>query len=111
MTETTLEKNQCEIRAQIENLRENLYDERIEIVHLLNDLRDSFKHNIQNTWKLLQEFDTKNFIDFEQIDTRSEIDYLIEDHDRYSSILSNIEKLRNFQKMLQQYQKLIKQLD
>lgn len=104
-------KEQISIRSQIECLELDLYALRGNLVKSLNDLIGHFDHSSKNAYILLKELDTKKLINFEDIDTTSELSYLIRDHDIYSSTMRDIDNLKKYLKVLEQYQELKKQLD
>ena len=53
----------------------------------------------------------KESIDFGEIDTTSELDYLVKDHEVFSDTMYHIGILQKYQKTLQNLQKLSKELD
>ncbi len=103
--------SQNSIREEIEILKDILFADRVKIAKLLGELEYSFEHNIQNTRKILEEVVTKKFVDLDGIEYMSELDDLIRDHEQYSSIMSNVAKLKKFQKTLQRLQLFQKELD
>ena len=108
MTETTMSQNS--IREEVEILRDILFDDRVKIVKSLRDLVQQFDHNIENANILLSVLDKKS-VDFAEIDTTSEIDYLVRDHDVFSNTIRNINNLKKFQKTLQRLHLFQKELD
>ena len=102
--------NQNSIRAEIEWIEYDLNLHRRGVVKVLRDLVQQFQHNIENADILLSMFE-KESIDFGEIDTTSEIDYLIKDHEVFSDTMYHIGILTKYQKTLQNLQKLSKELD
>ena len=110
ITEAEHNMSQNSIREEIEILRDILFAERVKIVKSLRDLGQQFDHNISNVNILLSVLDKKS-VDFAEIDTTSEIDYLVRDHDVFSNTIQNISNLKKFQKTLQRLQLFQKELD
>ena len=104
-------KEQISIRSQIECLELDLYALRSNLVGSLKALISHFDSSTDYGKTLLTILDTKNLIEFDDIDSSSELGYLIRDHDIYSNTMRNIESLKNYQKTLEKYQDLKKQLD
>ncbi len=102
--------NQNSIRAEIEWIEFDLNMHRRGIVKVLRDLVQQFQHNIENADILLSMFE-KESIDFGEIDTTSELDYLVKDHEVFSDTMYHIGILQKYQKTLQNLQKLSKELD
>ena len=110
MTEAEHIMNQNSIRAEIEWLEFHLSLSRQGIVKSLRDLVRQFQHNIENADILLSMFE-KESIDFGEIDTKSELDYLVRDHEVFSNTMFHIGIIQNYQKTLQKLQKLSRELD
>ena len=118
MTEAEHIMNQNSIRAEIERIEFDLNMQRRHVVKSLRDLAGQFDHNIENANILLSVLDKKS-VDFAEIDTTSEIDYLIKDHEVFSDTMYHIGILTKYhigiltkyQKTLQNLQKLSKELD
>ena len=102
--------NQNSIRAEIEWIEYDLNLHRRGVVKVLRDLVQQFQHNIENADILLSMFE-KESIDFGEIDTTSELDYLVKDHEVFSDTMYHIGILTKYQKTLQNLQKLSKELD
>ena len=102
--------SQNSIRAEIEWIEFDLNMHRRGIVKVLRDLVQQFEHNIENANILLSVLD-KELIDFGEIDTQSELDYLVRDHEVFSNTMYHIGILQKYQKTLQNLQKLSRELD
>ncbi len=110
MTEAEHIMNQNSIRAEIERIEFDLNMQRRHVVKSLRDLAGQFDHNIENVNILLSMFENES-IDFGEIDTTSEIDYLVKDHEVFSNTMYHIGILTKYQKTLQNLQKLSRELD
>lgn len=104
-------KDQIRLRANRDALSLDLYAKRKNMVEYLTDMIGHFEHCIDNAKTLKQELDSKDHIDYDGIDTTCELNYLIRDHDEYSSIMHHIEYLKNYKVSLEDYQCLASKLD
>ena len=110
--EELIEKqNQITLRAEIENLKLDLDSKKSSLISDLVDLESHFDSSKQYAETLRSELTSIKFDDYSDIDTSSEIGYLIRDHDQYSSTMSEIEKLKQFRDLLELLEEKSKGLD
>ena len=102
-------KNQITLRAEIENLKIDLESKKHELN--LDDLISHFESSNEYAEKLKQDIESVKFDDYTDIDFTSEIEYLVRDHNKYSSTLLHIKELESFKDLLEKLEEKQKGLD
>ena len=104
-------QDQLLIRSKIQGLVSDLYDKKQNMLESCNSMIAHFDHSIQNIKTIKDILDSNDLIEFDHIDTTSEFDYLIRDHNQYSDIMNCINQLKEYKNLIDAYQLYSKELD
>ena len=102
-------KNQITLRSEIENLKLDIESKKHELN--LDDLISHFESSKEYAEKLKLDIESVKFDDYTDIDLTSEIEYLVRDHNKYSSTLLHIKKIEEFKNLLEKLEEKSKGLD